>query len=117
MLVTGGTSLGDRADPAGAVNVAELWNPGSGQWTTLASSAPRLRGYHSTSLLLPDGRVLHTGGGDGSGTPDNYNYEAVLAALPLQGRAPGHHRAAPERGRVRADAVSWTRRTPPASRR
>ena len=75
VLVTGGTRLSDRTNVAGAVNVAELWNPDTGQWTQLASSAPLLRGYHSTSLLLPDGRVLHSGGGDGSGTPNNLNYE------------------------------------------
>ena len=88
VLVTGGTSLGDRANPAGAVNVAELWNPGSGQWTQLASSAPKLRGYHSTSLLLPDGRVLHSGGGDGSGTPDNYNYELYSPPYLFKGPRP-----------------------------
>jgi hypothetical protein len=75
VLVTGGTSKGDRADPSGAVNVAEVWNPTSGQWTQLATAAPLLRGYHSTSLLLPDGRVLHSGGGDGASIPDNFNYE------------------------------------------
>jgi hypothetical protein len=88
VLVTGGTSLSNRADLAGAVNVAELWNPASGQWATLASSAPRLRGYHSTSLLLPDGRVLHTGGGDGSGTPDNYDYELYSPPYLFKGARP-----------------------------
>jgi hypothetical protein len=88
VLVTGGTNLGERADPAGAVNVAELWNPASGQWTQLASSAPLLRGYHSTSLLLPDGRVLHAGGGDGAGTPDNFNYELYSPPYLFKGVRP-----------------------------
>jgi uncharacterized protein YjdB len=74
VLVTGGTRLGDRTDPAGATKAAELWNPATGRWTTLASNAV-FRGYHSTSLLLPDGRVLHTGGGDCCRVPDNLNYE------------------------------------------
>src|SRR5919206_828498 len=69
VLVTGGTSDGDRTNPGGAVNVAELWNSGTGQWTQLASSAALLRGYHSTSVLLPDGRVLHSGGGGRGGGP------------------------------------------------
>jgi hypothetical protein len=88
VLVTGGTSLGDRADPAGAVNVAELWSPTTGQWTQLASSAPLLRGYHSTSVLLPDGRVLHGGGGDGAGAPDNFNYEVYSPPYLFKGARP-----------------------------
>ena len=39
----------------------ERWNPADGTFTTLAS-ATRYRGYHSIALLLPDGRVLSSGG-------------------------------------------------------
>jgi hypothetical protein len=88
VLVTGGTSLSNRADPAGAVNAAELWNPSDGTWRTVASSAPLLRGYHATSLLLPDGRVLHTGGGDGGGTPNNLNYELYSPPYLFKGARP-----------------------------
>jgi hypothetical protein len=88
VLVTGGTRLSDRTNLSGAVNVAELWNPGTGQWTQLASSAPLLRGYHSTTLLLPDGRVLHSGGGDGSGTPNNLNYEVYSPPYLFRGARP-----------------------------
>jgi hypothetical protein len=87
VLVTGGTS-GDRSNPALAVNAAEIWNPATGSWTTLPSSAPLLRGYHSTSLLLPDGRVLHGGGGGGGGTVDNYNYEIYSPAYLFKGARP-----------------------------
>jgi hypothetical protein len=59
VLVTGGTS-GPDFDPCGAVHVAELWDPATGQWTEMAAqSFPRL--YHSTALLLPDGRVFSGG--------------------------------------------------------
>jgi hypothetical protein len=88
VLVTGGTSSSNRADPAGAVNAAELWNPSDDTWTTLASAAPLLRGYNSTSLLLPDGRVLHTGGGDGGGTPNNLNYELYSPPYLFKGARP-----------------------------
>jgi hypothetical protein len=56
VLVTGG------ADAANApVYAAEIWDPVTETWTTMASQLiPRL--YHSTALLLPDGRVLTTGG-------------------------------------------------------
>lgn len=62
VLVTGGSLATGFNDAAGAVLAAELWDPVSETWRTLASAAvPRI--YHSTALLLPDGRVLSTGGG------------------------------------------------------
>ena len=45
---------------------AELFDPQSGSWTTVASMSV-VRQYHSVSLLLPDGRVLNTGGVGGPG--------------------------------------------------
>jgi len=44
---------------------AEMWDPATGQWTTM-DSITVYRGYHSTALLLPDGRVL-SGGGEQTG--------------------------------------------------
>ncbi len=67
VLVTGGENS------TGPVKVAELWDPEAGlaisgtnlkrgSWSTMASERnPRL--YHSTALLLPDGRVMSAGGG------------------------------------------------------
>ena len=43
-------------------NAAEIWDPATGQWTVETSGATA-RLYHSTALLLPDGRVLVAGGG------------------------------------------------------
>jgi len=61
VLVTGGTSS-NLDDTLGAIYPAEMWDPATGAWTTLASmSVPRM--YHSTAVLLPDGRVLTAGGG------------------------------------------------------
>ncbi|MDQ6816139.1 MAG: DUF1929 domain-containing protein [Actinomycetota bacterium] len=63
VLATGGNSSGAAlVDLNAGVYAAELWNPASGQWTTL-SSMQVTRQYHSTALLLPDGRVLSAGGG------------------------------------------------------
>ena len=62
VLVTGGTSSIGFNDPAGHVDAAELWDPVTEQWTTLASSTGIPRIYHSTALLLPDGRIFSTGG-------------------------------------------------------
>ena len=61
MLVTGGTSGPGHNNAATPVFAAELWNPATETWTTLASaSVPRL--YHSSAMLLPDGRVVTNGG-------------------------------------------------------
>src|SRR4051812_36396521 len=61
VLVTGGSSASGFDVPSGSVYAAELWNPATNTWTTLASAA-KYRGYHSWALLLPDGRVLSAGG-------------------------------------------------------
>jgi hypothetical protein len=63
VLATGGNSSGAAlVDMNAGVYPAELWNPATGNWKTLASMAVT-RQYHATSLLLPDGRVLSAGGG------------------------------------------------------
>ena len=62
VLVTGGGPTSAPTNVAGAVLPAELWSPTTETWTTMAAMhAPRL--YHSTALLLPDARVLISGGG------------------------------------------------------
>lgn len=63
VLVTGGTAGTAHTDESKAVYAAELWNPTTGNWTLLASGSV-IRGYHSTAVLLRDGRVLVTGSGD-----------------------------------------------------
>lgn len=79
ILITGGTRgdgtgvIGFSGDvefndvrPGRPVHVAELWNPNGGkgkQWTRMASEQID-RCYHSTAVLLPDGRVLSAGGGE-----------------------------------------------------
>ena len=65
VLATGGTSGGGfvNISEGNAVKAAELWNPETGRWTTLASNSV-MRVYHSVSLLLPNGTVLHGASGD-----------------------------------------------------
>jgi hypothetical protein len=74
VAVTGGTSSAGFTSLAGAVRHVEVWDPATGGWTVWASSAIS-RGYHNTTVLLPDGRLLHTGSGDGAGIPDEMNAE------------------------------------------
>jgi hypothetical protein len=60
VLVTGGSASSGFNTPDGG-KAALLWDPATNTWTTLATQA-RYRGYHSTATLLPDGRVLSSGG-------------------------------------------------------
>ncbi|GGN92773.1 hypothetical protein GCM10010112_80330 [Actinoplanes lobatus] len=65
VLATGGmtsAAVNGLVDLDHAVTTAERWDPATGQWTVLAG-ASRIRQYHSTAALLPDGRVLTGGGG------------------------------------------------------
>lgn len=73
VLVTGG-STGGGFDDNGPVFAAEMWNPDTGNWTTWASTQIR-RHYHGSALLLPDGRVLSMGGGDGGAVQDQTSFE------------------------------------------
>jgi hypothetical protein len=57
LAVGGGSGGGQYTNP---VFAPELYNPTTGAWSVLASQAIQ-RTYHSTALLLPDGRVLSTG--------------------------------------------------------
>jgi hypothetical protein len=87
VLATGGTRAAGFNNPAGAVHAAELWSPTTGTWTTLASNTIT-RMYHSTTLLLPDGRVLHTGSGDGAGAQSEFNYEIFSPPYLFRGPRP-----------------------------
>ena len=71
VLVTGGSGqFNANADVAYA---AEIWDPATNTWTLLAESqVPRL--YHSTALLMPDGRIF-TGGGGAPGPQNHLNAE------------------------------------------
>jgi hypothetical protein len=104
VLVTGGTSWPGFNNAKGSVFAAEMWDPATEHWTIMASMHVR-RQYHSTALLLPDGRVLSAGGGrpaaSGLKPPDQdhldaelysppylFNSDGTLAARPLIDDAP-----------------------------
>ena len=67
VLVTGGTSGPGFNNQASAVRAAELWNPRTETWTTMASGEQLDRTYHGTAVLLPSGQVLSSGSGEGGG--------------------------------------------------
>jgi galactose oxidase len=106
VLVTGGTRGGgapgtaeafNDLDPGQPVHIAELWDPKTGQWAMLAAENTD-RCYHSTAVLLPDGRVLSAGGGEfilNEGTPQQVannprdtHYDAQLFSPPYLFKGP-----------------------------
>ena len=69
VLVVGGMSTYGHGSGAhgtqGAVLEAEMYAPSTNTWTRMASQQkPRL--YHSTAILLPDGRVISMGSNPGT---------------------------------------------------
>ena len=60
ILVTGGSASGGFNTEDGG-KAAFMWDPDTGGWSTRATEN-QYRGYHSTAVLLPDGRVLSSGG-------------------------------------------------------
>ena len=87
VLATGGVGGTTFNDLSKGVRAAELWNPQTGKWTVLASNAVT-RGYHGTSLLLPDGRVLNAGSGEGAGAPAERNAELFSPPYLFRGARP-----------------------------
>jgi galactose oxidase len=63
VFVVGGQTYGAAFNDDYSVLVPELWDPVTQKFTQLAPMQTP-RNYHSTALLLPDGRVFVGGGGD-----------------------------------------------------
>jgi PKD repeat protein len=95
VLVTGGDTTKNGTNAATAVEAAELWNPITETWSTMASEQrPRL--YHSIAILMPDGRVFVSGGGNDSPpmpnelTAEYYSPPYLFkGARPIVSSAPG----------------------------
>jgi hypothetical protein len=64
VFIVGGSSGSGFDDSTHPILPTEMWDPATGQFSVMASIAV-YRGYHSTALLLPDGRVLSAGGNVG----------------------------------------------------
>ena len=62
VVVIGGNTSGQKFNDTGSVLNAEIWNPRTGQWRTVAGMT-KPRNYHSVALLLTDGRVMAAGSG------------------------------------------------------
>jgi hypothetical protein len=95
VLAVGGEPTSDQGIVLTGVLPTEIWNPTTETWTQGAPiGAPR--NYHSTAVLLPDGRVLVAGGGHTNGRLDPGQYSAQIyspaylfnGARPAIGSAP-----------------------------
>jgi Concanavalin A-like lectin/glucanases superfamily/Galactose oxidase-like, Early set domain/Bacterial Ig domain len=81
VLATGGNVTTDPHDQTQPVYPAEMWSPVTETWTTMATmSVPRF--YHSTAVLLPDGRVLVAGGGRFGGGQEDDKLNAQIYSPP-----------------------------------
>jgi Domain of unknown function (DUF1929)/Bacterial Ig domain/Glyoxal oxidase N-terminus/Kelch motif len=88
VLAVGGETDKNGGNIANAVYAAELWSPQTHVWTTMASMHTP-REYHSTALLLPDGRVLVSGmGADFGNVPDEKTAEFFSPPYLFKGARP-----------------------------
>jgi Domain of unknown function (DUF1929)/Glyoxal oxidase N-terminus len=82
LAVGGGGGGGRYANP---VLTAELYNPATGQWSVMAAQTVQ-RTYHSTAVLIPDGRVVSAGSDNGAAS--EVTYEIYSPPYLFQGARP-----------------------------
>jgi fibronectin type 3 domain-containing protein len=90
VLASGGGSTSDGVNIENSVLPAEIWNPDTETWTEV-DALQNGRLYHSTALLLPDGRVLMAGGGQLPSVPtivDQKNAEIYSPPYLFKGPRP-----------------------------
>ena len=75
VLAVGGAANTDQHIITTGELSMEIWNPTTQVWTA-GPSMTSSRNYHSTALMMPDGRVLVAGGGHPFGTSDAGQYSA-----------------------------------------
>lgn len=106
VLAVGGNATTNRNNDAPILR-PQLWDPdgnnGAGTWTPMSGAdtlhaSTLKRGYHSTALLLPDARVLVSGGENDSSKyyadifcpPYLFNADGSLATRPVIQASPRH---------------------------
>jgi galactose oxidase len=94
VLVVGGENFAVPFSDNTAVMNAELWDPATETFTTMATQAvPRT--YHSVALLLPDARVLSAGGGLCGDACDTNHFDGQIFTPPYLLTAEGTAAARP----------------------
>lgn len=94
VLVTAGTSGPGFNSGQGAQKPALIWNPQKEVFVTMASMAVA-RLYHSTALLLPDGRVLVAGSGQEPAPIETDRFDAQIYSPPYLFKPSGGAAARP----------------------
>jgi hypothetical protein len=87
VLAVGGNINGSQISPTPGVLPAEIWDPASQTWTTVASMSTA-RSYHSTAVLQRDGTVLVAGGGHAEGLGDPGQASAQVYSPPYLFKGP-----------------------------
>lgn len=87
VAATGGLGTTDFIAESQAVLAAEIWNPADETWSTMAGMQTP-RSYHSTGLLLPDGRVLVAGSGRAGTLTNRLNAEIFSPPYLFKGPRP-----------------------------
>ena len=87
VLAIGGEGSSDQSIVTTGVLPTEIWNPTTETWTTTAPIATA-RNYHSTAILLPDGRVLSAGGGHSTGLSGPGQFNAQVYSPPYLSKGP-----------------------------
>lgn len=87
VLAVGGATQASLTTTTGAVLPAEMWDPNTQSWMTMAAMTdPRL--YHSTAVLMPDGTVLSAGGGRVAPAIDYLSAQIYYPPYIFQGARP-----------------------------
>ena len=89
VLAVGGEQSSDQSIVTSGVLPAEIWDPQSETWTSVAPMAAA-RNYHSTAVLMPDARVLVAGGGhyNGGGGPGQFSAQFYSPPYLFNGSRP-----------------------------
>ena len=114
VFASGGGRTSDGVQISQSVLQTEIWNPATETWTTMAS-LQRGRLYHSSALLLPDGRVLVAGGGQLPGIALVNQRSGEIFSRRTCSRARGPSSRARRARPATARPSTSPRRTPPAS--
>jgi Domain of unknown function (DUF1929)/Bacterial Ig domain/Putative Ig domain len=86
VFAVGGATVTSGQSGSGTLPT-EIWDPTTETWSTVASlNAPRV--YHSTALLLPDGRVLAAGGGHNGPLPNQFSAQVYSPSYLFKGPRP-----------------------------
>ncbi len=81
VLAVGGEATSDQEIVTSGVLPTEIWNPATEKWTAAAPIAAA-RNYHSTAMLMANGKVLIAGGGHPNGLGDPGEFSAQTYSPP-----------------------------------